>query len=460
MIVALVALACGAAIAALQLSSDHVHPVAVWAVAAPVVGWSCIGTGLYVRRRQFKRVGALMIWLGFAWWVFMLRAADSAAIYTLGLVFGGLWGGVFLHLGLSFPSGRLRERLDRVLVGAGYVIFTLAFVPSLLFAAPHELGCDECPENSLFVHHDADLAMALRAFGALLYFALFAVVLVRAVRRWRATGAFERLQLTPVYVFSLLTFLSVVIANAGAGDAAWFAAFVFTGLMPFAFLGGLLRSHVTHLDLELRETVEELRESRARVVAAGDAARRRIERDLHDGAQSRLVGLALLLRLARSRASDPEQMKLLEQAQEELQTSLRELRELARGIHPAVLSERGLKPALDALVTRATVPVTVTASDVEGLPPPVETAAYFVVSEALTNVSKYADASHATVAVRHADGRLMVEVADDGVGGADAGSGSGLRGLADRVAALDGKLSVESPSGRGTRLRAEIPVRG
>jgi signal transduction histidine kinase len=459
MIVAILALICGVGIAAVELASEHVHPVAVWAVAAPVVGWSCIFTGLYVRR-QARRLGTLMILLGFAWWVFMLRGADSPAVYAFAVVLGGLWGGVFLHLGLSFPSGTLTTRLDRGLVRAGYVIFPLAFVPSLLFAGPDEDGCGDCPENVLLVHHDATLATALRAFGALLYFALFAVVLARAVRRWRATGAFERLQLTPVYVFSLLTFLSVVVANAGAGDAAWFVAFVSTGLMPFAFLGGLLRSHVTHLDLELRESLEELRASRARLVAAGDAARRKLERDLHDGAQSRLVGLALLLRVARGRAGgDPELVAVLERAQAELQESLRELRDLARGIHPAVLSDRGLAPALDALVARAPVPVEVSADGVEGLPPPVETAAYFVISEALANVAKYAQATHATVAVRRLDGRLSVEVADDGVGGADAAAGSGLRGLADRVAALDGKLSVESPSGRGTRLRAEIPVR-
>jgi signal transduction histidine kinase len=294
--------------------------------------------------------------------------------------------------------------------------------------------------------------------GAALYFVLFAVVLVWAVRRWRGTGEFERLQLTPVYVFSLLTFLSVSVARAGAGDVAWWVAFVATLMTPFAFLGGLLRSHVVHLADELRESLEELRESRARVVAAGDAARRQLERDLHDGAQSRLVGLALLLRLARNRASDPEQVDLLERASAELSASLNELRELARGIHPAVLTDRGLEPALDALVTRAPVPVTVEAGLAERLPPPVEIAAYFVVSEALANVAKYAHATHATVALRRANGNLMVEVADDGIGGARASGGSGLRGLADRVAALDGTLSLDSPSGRGTRLRAKIPV--
>ena len=149
---------------------------------------------------------------------------------------------------------------------------------------------------------------------------------------------------------------------------------------------------------------------------------------------------------------------MLDQAQEELQTSLGELRELARGIHPAVLTDRGLEPALHALVTRAPVPVSLEVEAADRLPGPVESAAYFVVSEALTNVAKYARATQATVAVRRLNGRVTVEVADDGVGGADAASGSGLRGLADRVAALDGKLSLDSPAGSGTRLQADIPL--
>ena len=148
---------------------------------------------------------------------------------------------------------------------------------------------------------------------------------------------------------------------------------------------------------------------------------------------------------------------LLDRAQSELKTSLTELRELARGIHPAVLTERGLEPALSALAARAPVPVTIEADGDEPLPGPVEIAAYFVVSEALANVAKYAHATEATVAVRRASGRVTVEITDDGVGGADAAQGSGLRGLADRVAALDGTLSLQSPAGRGTRLHVEIP---
>jgi signal transduction histidine kinase len=148
---------------------------------------------------------------------------------------------------------------------------------------------------------------------------------------------------------------------------------------------------------------------------------------------------------------------MLGDAIEELDTSLSELRELARGIHPAVLTDHGLEPALQALASRAPVPVEVQVDHEECLPGNVESAAYFVVSEALANVAKYAQATEAAVAVRRTDGRVIVDVSDDGVGGADLTRGSGLRGLADRVAALDGRLSLESPAGRGTHLRAEIP---
>jgi signal transduction histidine kinase len=453
------ALAAGIGVIAVVVGSDHQDAKAVWAIFGPAVGWSFIGTGLYTwRRRPETRIGALMILLGFAWFLFTLDSANSPLVYTFALVVGGLWGGVFLHIGLSFPTGQLSSGLDRALVIAGYAIFPLAFVPSLLFSGPEELGCDDCPDNLLLIRRDGDLADILMGFGALLYAGLFAIVLVRALRRWRAAAPFERLQLTPVYTCALLTFLLVTVAQAGAGDAAWWAAFISTGLMPFAFLGGLLRSHLSQLDAELRDRLEELRASRARLVEAGDAERRRLERDLHDGAQSRLVGLALLLSTARKRATADEVLAaLLDRAQKELQTSLAELRELARGIHPAVLTEHGLAPALDGLASRLPVPVTLEADTGERLPGPVESAAYFVVSEALANVAKYARASQATVTIRRENGRVSVDVVDDGVGGADAARGSGLRGLADRVAALDGTLSLDSPPGRGTRLHAEIP---
>src|SRR3954447_4106321 len=208
--------------------------------------------------------------------------------------------------------------------------------------------------------------------------------------------------------------------------------------------------------------IEELRASRARIVAAADMARRRIERDLHDGAQQRLVSTRLQLSLAHRRMeADPAGAgAMLDAVGEELRLALAELRELARGIHPATLSERGLRPAVEALARRCPLPV-----EVEELPPDrfaagVEAAAYFTISEALTNVAKYAGADYATVRGALEHDALVVEVCDDGVGGADASGGSGLTGLADRVRAQGGTLSVVSPPGAGTTVRAVIPLNG
>jgi signal transduction histidine kinase len=214
------------------------------------------------------------------------------------------------------------------------------------------------------------------------------------------------------------------------------------------------------LEAELRANVQELRASRARVVESADAARRRIERDLHDGAQQQLVALALMLQTARLELDrDPDRARdLLDDASHDLEAALRDLRELARGIHPAVLSDRGLASALQAAADRAPLPVEVVAAPDERLPGAVEAAAYFVVAEALTNVARYAHASHALVAVTREGHDLVVRVTDDGIGGADPTGGSGLRGLGDRVAALDGSLGVESPPGGGTTVRAVIPV--
>ncbi|HET6547628.1 MAG TPA: histidine kinase [Solirubrobacter sp.] len=214
------------------------------------------------------------------------------------------------------------------------------------------------------------------------------------------------------------------------------------------------------LDAELRASVQELRASRARIVESADAARRRIERDLHDGAQQQLVALALNLRLARARVErDPTvASEVLDAAGEELDAAIRSLRELARGIHPAVLSDRGLGPALEALAHRMPLPVEIESTPDERLPEAVEAAAYFVVAEAVTNVVRYAQATRATVEVKHDGDHVVVRVDDDGVGGADPAAGSGLRGLSDRVAALGGRLDVRSPAGHGTTVEAVIPA--
>ncbi len=214
------------------------------------------------------------------------------------------------------------------------------------------------------------------------------------------------------------------------------------------------------LQAELAARLQELRSSHARGLAAALEERRRLERNLHDGAQQRLVSLALTLRLAQARLpeSSGEVRGLLDGAGEELAQALEDLRELARGIHPAVLSERGLAAALESLVTRSRLRVDLVRLPQERLPGSVEIAAYYVVAEALTNVAKYAVSSGVVVSVDRVDGVARVEVVDDGEGGADPARGSGLRGLSDRLALLGGRLQVASPAGAGTRVTAEIPV--
>jgi signal transduction histidine kinase len=204
---------------------------------------------------------------------------------------------------------------------------------------------------------------------------------------------------------------------------------------------------------------EQLAASRARILKAGDEERRRLGRDLHDGAQQQLVSALISLQLAQKRWSDRGRARqLVDDALEHAQAAIGDLRELAAGIHPSVLTDRGLHAALETLGSRAPVPVELITQLPDRLPMSVETTAYFLVAEALTNVGKYARASRASVTVRVAGDELDIEVLDDGVGGADPAAGSGLRGLADRVAALQGTLDVTSPPGRGTRIHARIAL--
>jgi signal transduction histidine kinase len=232
------------------------------------------------------------------------------------------------------------------------------------------------------------------------------------------------------------------------------------GLVRAVAASAALALENERLEAELRARLDELQSSRSRLVEVSMFERRRLERDLHDGAQQRLVALSLQLGLAKRRLEEGEEAAagaMLDAARDELARALEELRELARGIHPAVLTDRGLEPALEALAERAPLPVSLDQMPAERLPAPVEAAAYFVVAEALTNVVKYAEASTAAVRIRRNGSYAVVEVHDDGVGGADPTIGTGLRGLADRLAALDGRLEVHSPPGEGTTVRAEVP---
>jgi signal transduction histidine kinase len=224
----------------------------------------------------------------------------------------------------------------------------------------------------------------------------------------------------------------------------------------------LLEDLASQAGLVLRNVrlLEDVKDSRQRLVTAQDEERRRLERNLHDGAQQRLVAIALALKMARNLVKDGSDPvgERIDQASEELSLALAELREFARGIHPAILTERGLDAALRSLAERSSVPTTVDSSLNGRLPDAVETTIYFAVSEALTNVAKYSAAKQVAVIAEQEDGTLRVTVRDDGVGGADPSLGSGLRGLADRVAVVDGDLAIDSPPGGGTTLEFRIPV--
>lgn len=295
------------------------------------------------------------------------------------------------------------------------------------------------------------LPMGLIAFSSIVGLGFVAAVLALApaivaitpvtLFGWILETPAEAVPVVPLGLAGLLGVLHL------ANGLAWLA-----GLVARAMLGPST--------VQLRERVDDLRYSRARIIEAADAERRRLERDLHDGAQQRLVALTLTLGLAETRLrTDPgAAAPLVAQARDEAKLAVQELRELARGLHPAVLSDRGLGPALEALAGRAPVPVSVTGVPEGRLPPPVEAAAYFVVAESLTNVAKYARAGSARVTLEVGHERLRVEIADDGVGGADPFAGSGLRGLRDRVEALDGALAIASPPGAGTTVTAELPV--
>jgi signal transduction histidine kinase len=566
----------GLAVAALIVTSSTVELRGVWIAATLFIGWSFVGVGLYAwARRPDNRVGMLMAVTGFAWLVAAFGLSDLPLAFTIGQLLGAIYFAAAIHLLLAFPDGTLKSQAERLTVWGAYLVTTIGIFPAWLFLDPRaDFDCSNCPDNVLLVERSETAVQVISAVVNVAGVVLVVSVLVALVRRWRKAGETQRRLLVPVYAggvaLMLLLSLTVVLQVGGLDSivtqAAWIAAMIPFGLVPYLFLSTLVRARmiqsgavgslvarlsevpasgelrdalaealgdpslevlywipederfVDHrgqahelpapgsaraftqverdgrpvaailhdpllldtrdghvdaigaaaslalenerLDAELHCKLEELRDSRERMLRIGLEERRRLERDLHDGAQQRLVSMALELRLARARLQDDPgaAATLLAGASDELDAALGELRELARGIHPAVLSDRGLDTALETLAHRAPLPVDVSRLPSERLPEAVELAAYFVVAEALTNVAKYAHASRASVSVERSNGRLVVEVSDDGVGGANPESGTGLRGLADRIAVLEGRLDVDSPPGRGTTVTARIPV--
>jgi signal transduction histidine kinase len=475
-------IATGIPMTAVIATSDHTNLSGLMAGLSLLVAWSFLGTGLYAwDRRPDNLTGPLMVALAFSWLLGGLSASNVPGLYIAGALLNGLPFAILTHLLFAFPSGRLEHRADRVFVGLGYFVTTVMPPIGIVFFDPAVSDdCTDCPANPLLVWHNQELLDVLVAIQSTLAAVVLGALIWHLLRRrHESDDPNERVRDAPVWWAggaTLLLVLGVLATNVAPeegdfDDYLFAASLAVLATVPYAFLVGVLRSRLweagvvadenVRLDAELQARLDELRESRARIVEAGYAERRRVERDLHDGAQQRLVALALQLQLVRSKLqSDPAKAtQLLDEATHELSGATEELRELARGIHPPVLTDRGLVAALEALAKRAPLPVTVEANETERAPDAVEAAAYFVVSEALTNVARHAEARQAVVRVARRDGLLCVEIEDDGTGGADVSNGSGLRGLADRVGALEGALEVESPAGRGTTVRARLPVR-
>jgi signal transduction histidine kinase len=506
----------GLAIAGLLLGDEDVPG---YGVVFSLMGSAFVACGLIAwRRRPDSYSGLLMTATGFLLFVqplFLPFASGETEV--IAYVFGDLWSITIVWLLLTMlTGGRLTTRVDRVLVSAFVLEFFLT-VGSVMFLE-HDgnfllVRADERLSEGFETARAMIVSVALIAIavviglrwraasrprrramlpavagiGALLSFA----VAQQAAPIWLRWFAILSLLLIPAGFLAGL--LSSRLARGGLADLfrrlptlrseelqpALARALgdpsveIVRGrpqpdpgrsVTPVNDDASLVYDASLEDDPELIEAVASAAaialESKARlerIVTAGDDERRRLERNLHDGAQQRLVALAMQLRLIQHELHDPEAAeKLVTNASEELAMSLAELRELARGIHPAVLNH-GLEPALQSLAGQATVPTEVIYEAGDKLPEPVELAAYFVTSEALANVGKYAEAASATVRVTRGDGGLVLEVFDDGIGGADASRGSGLRGLTDRVEALDGHLRVLSPPGHGTIVRAELP---
>ena len=556
----------------------------VWAAWPPTPQYvpieiciACIGLSFMMagiaawQRWPTSRLGLLFTIVGYLYLVpYILVNLANPVAFTLGNLSQPIYAAALIHLGLAWPSGRLRSRFERGVVIADYVQSIAFSVAATMFWNPAFSGCNaSCPANVLLAGHGSMAAWdAINTISGYVAFALTIIALTLIVRHWRSARGWSRRATVPVVwigfaigleqtliwgpfdlpVSGLVSFglaqlvllagpLLFVISTVRAWTARGALGTAIVDLEPGAPSGqlrdalaralgdstlqvafqqpdgagyvdtagqavevaqpdpgragvpisgsheatgavlvydeglelepqlvrltaaaaGMALDHA-RLQAEVQAQLEQVRASRSRIVEAGDAERRRLERDLHDGAQQRLVTLSLALAMARDRAAaDPELESLIESASKEAREALTELRELARGIHPAVLTETGLAGATQALAERSPVPTTIIAVPDGRFPAAIEATAYFVVSEALANVAKHAMAGSAEVTIREQPGRLVVQVSDDGAGGARPEKGSGLRGLADRVASAGGVLRVDSMPGCGTRLEADIP---
>ncbi len=566
--IAAAGVAAGAAAAWLAAHQPPDRPTEPDAVLTLVVGASLIGCGLASwRNRPENRLGPVMVITGFLWFASQLSEASAPWLYTIGSAIQYLWAIGLIYLLLSFPSGRLRGRLDRALVWATFGLLCMELV-AMLYGNKAGLRCPGCPNNLLQVVHDNHKAQAWLNLERLVGGVVISTVIAVLIRRWLRSSSAQRRAVAPVLVAGAASLLALVwtvtfdllgdplsslpatvwfyttatvpiavlyvflqrrlargmvaglVVELGtqspSGDlrdalaralgdpslelAYWFpaekgyvdgdgrpvvlpdaesgrrATFVERYGQPIAALvhdpvlehnaelvssvcaAASLALENERLQAELRARLVELQASRARLVEATDAERRRIERDLHDGTQQRLVSIAMSLGLLESKLpSEAAAQPLVRETREALVLALAELRELTHGINPPLLTERGLGAALDELCRRAALPTHLDLAIDRRFPDQIESAAYFVASEALANAAKHSHGNEIRVAAAYDGNCLTLEVIDDGIGGATTSGGSGLRGLGDRVEALGGRFTVSSPPGRGTTLRAEIP---
>ena len=566
----------GLAAAAALLWGGYATPrgqLAVVLLVTLAVGWSFSGLGLVAWVRwPLSLTGPLMIAIGLAWFGRAFGAVDASWAFEVGHLVGAIYLAVLGQLIVTYPSGRMQSRSQKVVIAAAYLCtLPITFVARWVF--PDGRACADCRYNQL----TDDGVGGPTGPGDQVLLVLVVGVIVAAltllIQRWRAATTASRRSLAPALLGASAILGMLVIHRLGVilnvpEPVATFLSWSVIGVLvlwPLGLLAGLGRArldrsavaelvvelggplppgrmrsalakalHDPSLDLafwlpdrqtfvdetgtrvdtpgddarhavtmvirngdpvaalmhdralceqpglvaavaaaaglalenerlhaEARAHLAETRASRTRIVHAADAERRRVERNLHDGAQQRMLNLMLTLGRAKSRASrdaDGQVRSALDEARAELTLALEELRELARGIHPAVLSASGLGPAIRALAQRSSVPVRVKdALHDQRFEAAVEETAYFIVSEALANVAKHAAASEAVVSLGQLNGDVVVDVTDDGVGGASLLSGTGLRGIQDRVDAYSGRLLIDSAPGQGTHIRAVLP---
>lgn len=489
-----------------------------------ITGWTLVACGLLARRRRRRsRVGVLLAAAGFSWFAGNFASVGWQPLAWVAAQLAFVHRGLLVHALLSYPTGRLRSRALGALVVAGYaaslvlaldrsdaatIVFGVALVATALIARISArtpavvLGAALAggaavrlalpgggpDEAALLIYEGAIWLTAVELLSGLqspaIEEAAVADIVVELGGGPPATlrDALARALGDPTLEIMYWTERAVPIDGAGRPAALpverpdrvvtpierggeRLAALIHDpavlkdpALVEAVAAAARLEAVNSRLQADVRAQLAELAASRRRLLDAGDEERRRLERELHEGAEHRLEILAALLDEARGRA-DAATVEHLERARHQLERTLEDLHELARGLHPRVLADEGLLGGVKALAASCPLPVEI-AIDGARLPAAVEVAAYFVCAEALANVVKHARASHVSIGAQRRDGRVLVEVSDDGSGGADPTSGSGLRGLADRVEALGGVLYVDSTPGRGTLLAAEIPLAG